>query len=48
MKYRDLSIVSVEEASAHIAKEGESESWSKERVEAAEPGSPALQFWNVE
>lgn len=48
MKYRDLEIVSVEEALEHIAKEGESATWSKERVESAEPGSPAVQFWNLE
>jgi leucyl-tRNA synthetase len=48
MKYRDLQIVSAEEALEHIAKNGESDTWSKERAESAEPGSPALQFWNVE
>lgn len=47
MKFQDLSIISVEDAQAHLAAEGESSTWSKERMELSEPGSPSNQFWNA-
>jgi leucyl-tRNA synthetase len=47
LKYTECDIVSTKDAMAHIEQHGESGSWSKERVESSEPGSPAVQFWNI-
>ena len=46
LKYAECEIMAVSEAIKHVEKEGESESWSRERIESSEPGSPAIQFWN--
>lgn len=49
LKYDDIEIMSVEDGLARIEEEGEDEKgWVKEKVETAEPGSPNVQFWNVE
>lgn len=47
LKFDSIDVVSVADAQAHIAKAGESEGWSAERLEASEPGSPSVQFWNT-
>lgn len=49
LKYDVIDVVAASEAKAKIA-EGtvtEAEGWSTERVEASEPGAPAVQFWNL-
>jgi len=48
LKFESVEVVSVQDALATIEKEGEKEGWTKDKVEAAEPGLPAVQFWNVE
>ncbi|WOO76690.1 Putative leucine--tRNA ligase, cytoplasmic [Vanrija pseudolonga] len=48
LKYTDVDVVSVADAKAHIAANGESDGWALDKTEASEPGTPAVQFWNVE
>ena len=48
LKFSELDVMLVEDALAKIEKEGEASGIAKDRVENAEPGSPAVQFWNVE
>jgi leucyl-tRNA synthetase len=47
LKFEDLNIVSAEDAQARINANGESQGWTRTRIEAAEPGSPSLELWNV-
>ena len=47
LKFENLDVVSVSDALETIAKNGEGEGWDKLKVETAEPGAPAVQFWNV-
>lgn len=47
LKYAECDIISTKDALQHIEQHGESSSWSKERVESSEPGTPAVQFWNI-
>lgn len=46
LKFQDVYVVSVEEAEKEI-EAGDKEGWSKEKIEASEPGSPSIQFWNA-
>lgn len=46
LKYDTCEIVSVSSAISHVEEHGEGVSWSRERIESSEPGSPAIQFWN--
>lgn len=48
LKFESIEVISVKDALATIENEGEKEGWSKDKVESAEPGSPAVLFWNVE
>ncbi|BEI94138.1 uncharacterized protein CcaverHIS019_0605970 [Cutaneotrichosporon cavernicola] len=47
LKYTTVDVVSVADAKKHIDANGASDGWSPERVEMSEPGSPAVQFWNL-
>ena len=47
LKYNECYVVSVEEAEKEIAAHGEKDGWSKEKMDASEPGAPAVQFWNA-
>jgi leucyl-tRNA synthetase len=47
LKYDTVDVVSVADAKKHIEANGASDGWSPERVEMSEPGSPAVQFWNL-
>ncbi|ORY23359.1 leucine-tRNA ligase [Naematelia encephala] len=47
LKLQECDIISIQEASKRIQDEKDNEQWSKERIEASEPGSPAVQFWNI-
>lgn len=48
LKFAEVDAVSVKDAQAKIAAEGEKDGWSTERAEASEPGNPSVQFWNIE
>jgi leucyl-tRNA synthetase len=47
LKYEQVDVVSIEEAKVHIAANGESAGWATDKVEAAEPGNPAVVFYNL-
>lgn len=47
LKYDEVDVVSVPDVKAHIAANGEGEGWNAEKAESAEPGSPAVMFWNL-
>jgi hypothetical protein len=47
IKLESLEVISVKDALAKVESGAEAEGWAKEKIEAAEPGYPGLQFWNV-
>lgn len=46
MKFEELSVVSVEDAQAKVAAGESGPGWEQAKIEAAEPGSPEVVFWN--
>lgn len=47
LKYDQVDVVSVADARKEIEANGASDGWAPERVDLSEPGSPAVQFWNL-
>jgi leucyl-tRNA synthetase len=47
LRLDEASAISVSDALETIERDGETDGWSKDRVESGEPGMPAVQFWNT-
>lgn len=47
LKYRQCQVVSVEEGPSGMTSSEGNVEWSTDKAEASEPGTPAVQFWNV-
>ncbi|WVN89149.1 leucine-tRNA ligase [Cryptococcus depauperatus CBS 7841] len=48
LRFEDVDVVAVEDARTFVAKKGEQEGWSMDKIESAEPEAPGVQFWNVQ
>ncbi|KAL7419352.1 cytosolic leucyl tRNA synthetase [Cryptotrichosporon argae] len=46
LKYAAIDVVSVTEARARIAADGDGTQWAADKVANSQPGLPAVQFWN--
>lgn len=47
LKYKELDIITVDDARSSAASGEAGEGWSPERIEGSEPGAPTAEFWNV-
>lgn len=47
LKYKELDIVTVDDARSSAAAGGAGEGWNLERIDGSEPGAPTAEFWNV-